>query len=201
MPTRRRAAGPRAGAAPQRLHVLHLISRPRGAGRWGASLRGDVTPGASGPASGSPRVSLRPPPPPPRRPVFRVHLGRNLCCGSRPGPRKGLKGMPQVPAVWPQEDPDRDVPPEVRGPPSRAPAGCPPPQVWGRRRGGRARAPRSLPGRRRCLTLPQAVQPLPPRKPCLRALPGALVGSEFITPAPGGPVPLKSGSEADLPEP
>lgn len=76
-----------------------------------------------------------------------------------------------------------------------------PPQVWGRRR-GRARAPGPLLGRRRCLRLFHKLsRPLAAEEALLAGSPGALVGSEFITSAPGGPVPLKSGSEADLPEP
>lgn len=89
-PQGRRAAGPQAGAAPQRLHVLRSHLETRGAGRGGASLRGDVTirrlgarpqtPGArESPAASAAAAPLR-------RPALRLHLAEPLPRGAGPAP-------------------------------------------------------------------------------------------------------------------
>lgn len=81
-----------------------------------------------------------------------------------------------------------------KGPPSRAPAGCPAPSGVGSASLPRARAPGPLLGRQRCLrALHKLSRPLAAEEALRAGSPGALVGSEFVTPASGGPVPLKSG--------
>lgn len=199
-PQGRRAAGPQAGAAPQRLHVLRSHLETRGAGRGGASLRGDVTirrlgarpqtPGARESPAASAAAA------PPRRPAAPPSgcISPNLCRGEPARPLEGLKGTPQVPAVWPQEDPSMDASRRGKGPPSRAPAGCPAPSDVGSASPPRARA---LPGP--CLVVGVASDPstsclglLQPRKPCLRA-PQVRSLAQSLLPGSGRPCPPEVG--------
>lgn len=82
-----------------------------------------------------------------------------------------------------------------KGRPSRTPAGCPAPSGVGSVSRRRARAPGPLPSCHR--PLHKLSRPLAAEEALRAGSPGALLGSEFVTPAPGGPVPLRSGSEAD----
>lgn len=150
------------------------ISRPAGRGVGARPCAVTSQSGASGPALRRPaRVSLRPPQLPPRRCAAPPSgcISPNLCRGEPARPLEGLKGTPQVPAVWPQEDPSMDASRRGKGPPSRAPAGCPAPSDVGSASPPRARA---LPGP--CLVVGVASDPstsclglLQPRKPSLRA--------------------------------
>lgn len=189
----RRAAEPQggAGASPRRPPGL----RPTGGGATGrVPVRWRHNPAPRGPPSAARRASVSgccaaPP---------SGCLSPNLCSGEPARPREGLKGTPQVPAVWPQEDPSMDASRRGKGPPSRTPAGCPAPSGVGSASRPRARAPGPLLGRQSChRPLHKLSRPLAAEEALRAGSPGALLGSEFVTPAPRGPVPFKSGSEAD----